>query len=598
LRDQGRHLAAGLGDQRLAVGLRLDDAPLGLLLSDQHLALDAGDLRGHARLGLLHQRVGLGLDLADLRAAPDLGAARAAHRREVAHPVADVLDLQVVQEQPHAVHVALGFVDQLLLEHDLLLVDLLGRELGDDAAQVPLQRVLGDERDVVARPPHEALERVVQERLLAGELHVGDGLHVERHAAAGEGVLHRQLDRHVGERHPVDHLDHRHAHRPAAAHQPEPDLALPLQAGHRPPAAGEDEHLVGRADVDVPDDGDAGGEPGQDQDGDDHRGDHWAPPGRAGRPSPAGGSGGSPAAGAESICWMSIPITWRSVPSSDATMAGYAAESAASESPPPPSTTWTSPTLTFFTFAAASATSVSSCESTKSSRACGPAAAIAPDMSRTTSACASPCWRRRAASPSAISSAARRWASAGSTTSAVSRFVSSSLRSACSSCSDCGRACWATTGVSRSTESALPSSCTTRVRSWFRYCAIPISACFEASSARWRAPASSCATSCSAWRSAFSASRTAPAVCARPRLTRYFASSSTRWIFSVSRWSPSLLKTSLVLSSSLLANSIRSSFTCSGVSWETTSRSAPSSVCLAVRWMMLSSTPRKRSTAL
>jgi hypothetical protein len=71
-----------------------------------------------------------------------------------------------------------------------------------------------------------------------------------------------------------------------------------------------------------------------------------------------------------------------------------------------------------------------------------------------------------------------------------------------------------------------------------------------------------------------------------------------RWILSVSRCSPSLSKTSLVVSSRRLANSMRSSFTCSGVSCEMTSRSAPSSVCLAVWWMARGSTVRKRSTAL
>src|SRR3712207_7515218 len=58
------------------------------------------------------------------------------------------------------------FRSQLLLEDHLLPVDLLGGKLGDDAAQVALQGVLGDGDDVLPREAQEALDRVVQERLL------------------------------------------------------------------------------------------------------------------------------------------------------------------------------------------------------------------------------------------------------------------------------------------------------------------------------------------------------------------------------------------------------------------------------------------------
>jgi len=62
-----------------------------------------------------------------------------------------------------------------LLEEDvrearLVLVHLFGRQLREDAAQVPLERLLGDLRDLRPRPSEEALDGVVQERLFAGQL--------------------------------------------------------------------------------------------------------------------------------------------------------------------------------------------------------------------------------------------------------------------------------------------------------------------------------------------------------------------------------------------------------------------------------------------
>jgi streptomycin 6-kinase len=87
------------------------------------------------------------------------------------------------------------------------------RELGQHAAQVALQRLLGDPHDLAARAAQEALDRVVEQRLLAGQLHVGDAVHVQRDAALRVGALHLDVDRDVGEVDAVDQLEQRHAQR-------------------------------------------------------------------------------------------------------------------------------------------------------------------------------------------------------------------------------------------------------------------------------------------------------------------------------------------------------------------------------------------------
>ena len=178
--------AAHLGDDGLALGGGLDDASLVLFLRDHEIGVDLRDLGGHHVLRLLHHGRRARLDLADRRVASHRRAPHPADRREVADVVADVLDLQVVEHQTESLQIAVGLFDELLLEDDLLLVDLFRGHLGDDAAQVTLERVLRDVHDLLLRAAEEALEGVVQQRLFAGNLDVGNGLHVERYAAARE----------------------------------------------------------------------------------------------------------------------------------------------------------------------------------------------------------------------------------------------------------------------------------------------------------------------------------------------------------------------------------------------------------------------------
>src|SRR5690606_25379220 len=91
----------------------------------------------------------------------------------------------------------------------------------------------------------EALERVVQQGLLAGNLDVGDPGDAEGNATLGVRILHADLDDHVGEVHAVDALEQRDAERTTAT---DDAIAATFVADVRA-EAGEDEHLVGLADV-------------------------------------------------------------------------------------------------------------------------------------------------------------------------------------------------------------------------------------------------------------------------------------------------------------------------------------------------------------
>ena len=157
----------------------------------------------------------------------------------------------------------LGLLQQRVGEAGLVLVHLLGRELGEHAAQVALQRLLGDPHDLRELLAQEALDGVVQQRILAGQLHVGHPVHVEGDAALGVGSLHLDVDGDVRQLHAVDDLEERHAQRAAAARHAVADLPL----AHPAHPAGEDQRLVGSADVKQ-----AAHEAGQD-DEDDERGD-------------------------------------------------------------------------------------------------------------------------------------------------------------------------------------------------------------------------------------------------------------------------------------------------------------------------------------
>ena len=201
---------------------------------------------------------------------PHSRALDAADRVQVAHVVRDVLDLQGVEHEAHAVEVVLRLLQQGVREARLVLVDLFGGELGEHAAQVALEGLLGDAHELLAGLAQEALDRVVEEGLLARQRDVGHPVHVQGDATLGVGAAHLDVDGDVREIDAVDELEEGHAQGAPAAHHAVADLPV-ADLAH---AAGEDEGLVGGAHVEQllddlaqGDEDDEGGQAEDDQDG-------------------------------------------------------------------------------------------------------------------------------------------------------------------------------------------------------------------------------------------------------------------------------------------------------------------------------------------
>ncbi len=178
-------------------------------------------------------------------AGEDLGRLAAADRVEVPGVVGHVLDLQGVELEPEGAQVLVRLLDEALCELEPVLVDLFRGEGGQHAAQVALEGLLGDLVDLVHVLLEEALHRVAEDGLGGGDLHVGDRVDLERDAAGGVGVLHRQGERDGLEAHPRGPLHDGDAQGPSAADHPVAHLA---PVGHPAPPAREDDHLVGLAD--------------------------------------------------------------------------------------------------------------------------------------------------------------------------------------------------------------------------------------------------------------------------------------------------------------------------------------------------------------
>ena len=109
--------------------------------------VDLRHLRLAAVAGRLHRALGLGARLGDERLLLHLGRLLAPDAVEVVHVVGDVLDLQRVELEPEAPQIVLGLDEQRLRELDLVLVELLGRERREHAAQVALEHVLRHRHD-------------------------------------------------------------------------------------------------------------------------------------------------------------------------------------------------------------------------------------------------------------------------------------------------------------------------------------------------------------------------------------------------------------------------------------------------------------------
>src|SRR5690606_33732126 len=246
-------------------------------------------------------------------------------RVEVAAVVRHVLDLEGVELEAEALEVLVRLDEQALGELDPVAVDLLRREGGEHAAQGALERLARHPQDLLAAADEDALDGVADDRLGAGDLEVGDTLDVERDASLGVGALHPQVDDHVGEVHPVDPLEQRDADAAAALDEPVADLPVPDRAA----GAGEDQDLVGRADVDEPRDDDDHHEDGEGEGCCEHdEGVHHLPPWAVSSPVPAARLGvsvrlrGAAAGAPVNTRVMSTPLASEISPISSVTVAG------------------------------------------------------------------------------------------------------------------------------------------------------------------------------------------------------------------------------------------------------------------------------------
>ena len=167
----GLHRRVELGLPRLLVPQRLRDRDVRLV------ALGLAFLIGHGRLD---HRVARRQGLADDGVALDLGGALLAQRVEVALLVADLLDRQDVDVDAHLLQVERGLVGHLLRERLTVRIDLFDGQRPENRAQVTLERLEDHALDLLGRHAEEALGRAAQRHVVAGDLHVGDGLDRDR----------------------------------------------------------------------------------------------------------------------------------------------------------------------------------------------------------------------------------------------------------------------------------------------------------------------------------------------------------------------------------------------------------------------------------
>src|SRR5690606_1041522 len=171
-----------------------------------------------------------------------------ADRLEVADLVADVLDLQHIELEAELLEVVIRLFREVAREAEPVLVDLLGRELGQHAAQVTGERLLGERLDLGDGLAQQPFDRVVEHGLgRRSDLDVRDRLHGQRDVALGVRLGDRDLERDGAEREPVHALDDPDAQLAAAGDGAVTDLEAIIE---RAAAAGDDGRHVGWHDDD------------------------------------------------------------------------------------------------------------------------------------------------------------------------------------------------------------------------------------------------------------------------------------------------------------------------------------------------------------
>ena len=230
---------------RLDLGLilRLADHEVARGQRDVGVGLELRLLPLLHRLRGLDLRVAVRFGLADGRVALDFGGAALAERVQVAFFVADLLDRQHVDADPHLLEVLRRLARQLLREALAIAVDLLHGQRAEDRSQVPFERLEDHLLHLVVRHAEKPLGRRLQRRVVAADLDVGDRLDRHGHALQRVGPLDLERDRHHVEVQVLDFLEERNPERRAAAHHPVADDAA---VGQLALAAAQHRHRVRR----------------------------------------------------------------------------------------------------------------------------------------------------------------------------------------------------------------------------------------------------------------------------------------------------------------------------------------------------------------
>ena len=146
--------------------------------------------------------------------------------------VANLLDRQDVDVDAHLLEIERGLVGHLLRERLPVGVDLLDGEGTEDGPQVAFQRLEDHALDLLGRHAEESFRRASQRHVVAGNLHVRDGLHGDGHAFLRVRALNAKRDRDDVQREIRHLLEDGHAQGRAARGSPgsPPCDLLPLSS--------------------------------------------------------------------------------------------------------------------------------------------------------------------------------------------------------------------------------------------------------------------------------------------------------------------------------------------------------------------------------
>src|SRR5690606_35950807 len=127
--------------------------------------------------------------LGDLGNLQNLGNSSTSKRVEIVAIIAHVLNLQRVEVKTKLQKVWLHVLKQLVRKLEAVLIDLLGSQCGEIAAQISFQGFLSYTHDLFAITSQESLDCGVNHFLITRDLDVRDRVHVEGNTTFGVGTF-------------------------------------------------------------------------------------------------------------------------------------------------------------------------------------------------------------------------------------------------------------------------------------------------------------------------------------------------------------------------------------------------------------------------